>query len=124
MNDVGITTHFMWSLLFEGPKVFEQLAAQLFHGQIYKEQIKGVEFISSVVFAFGICSCQLNMKSKELSVSVKQAISRLKHQNKPIREITKTLRMAKPTVTFLKRKNVLESSGTPKDLEDHGKQLW
>ena len=26
--------------------------------------------------------------------------------------------------TFLKRKNALVSSATPKDLEDHGKQLW
>ena len=42
------------------------------HYFIYKEQIKGLEFISSVVFAFGICSCQLSI-SKELSLSGKQA---------------------------------------------------
>ena len=40
----------------------------------------------------------LNMRSKELSLSVKQAIIRLKKQNKPIREIAKTLGVAKSTV--------------------------
>ena len=37
----------------------------------------------------------LNMRSKELSLSVKQAIIRLKNQNKLIREIAKTLDVAK-----------------------------
>ena len=47
----------------------------------------------------------LNMRSKELSLPVKQAIIRLKNQNKPIREIAKTLGMAKSTVwTILKKK--------------------
>ena len=47
----------------------------------------------------------LNMRSKELSLSVKQAIIRLKNQNKPIREIAKTLGVAKSTVwNILKKK--------------------
>ncbi len=55
--------------LVKGPKVMGQLASQLFHGQVcvlfphypnYNEQIKGPEFISSVLFAFGICCCQLS----------------------------------------------------------------
>ena len=33
-SGVGITTHYKWSLLFEGSKVIGQLAAQLFHGQV------------------------------------------------------------------------------------------
>ncbi len=45
------------------------------------------------------------MRSKELSLSVKQAIIRLKKQNKPIREIAKTLGVAKTTVwNILKKK--------------------
>ncbi len=48
-------------------------------------------------------NCQ--MRSKELSLSVKQAIIRLKKQNKPIREIAKTLGVAKTTVwNILKKK--------------------
>ena len=62
----------------------------------------------------------LNMRSKELSLSVKQAIIRLKNLNKPIREIAKTLCVAKSTVwNILKKK---ECSATPKDPEDHGKK--
>ena len=59
------------------------------------------------------------MKSKELSLSVKQAIIRLKNRNKPIREIAKTLGVAKST-----KSTALVSSATPKDPEDHRKQLW
>ncbi len=67
----------------------------------------------------------VKMRSKELSLSVKQAIIRLKKQNKPIREIAKTLGVAKTLFgTFLKRRNAPVSSATPKDPEDHGKQLW
>ncbi len=45
------------------------------------------------------------MRSKELSLSVKQAIIRLKKQNKPIREIAKTLGVVKTTVwNILKKK--------------------
>ena len=47
----------------------------------------------------------LNMRSKELSLSVKQAIIRLKNPNEPIREIAKTLGVAKSTVwDILKKK--------------------
>ena len=47
----------------------------------------------------------LNMRSKEQSLSVKQAIIRLKNQNKPIREMAKTLGVAKSTVwNILKKK--------------------
>ncbi len=46
----------------------------------------------------------------------------LKKQNKPIREIAKTLGVAKTTVwNILKRRNAPVSSATPKDPEDHGK---
>ena len=31
------------------------------HYPIYKEQIKGLELISSVLFAFAICCCQLSI---------------------------------------------------------------
>ena len=41
------------------------------------------------------------MKSKELSLSVKQAIIRLKNRNKPIREIAKILGVAKSTVWYI-----------------------
>ena len=45
------------------------------------------------------------MRSKELSLSVKQVIIMLKNQNKPIREIAKTLGVAKSTVwNILKKK--------------------
>ena len=62
----------------------------------------------------------LNMRSKELSLSVKQAIIRLKNQNKPIREIAETLGVAKLTVWNILKKKEL-SSATPKDPEDHRK---
>ena len=65
------------------------------------------------------------MRSKELSLSVKQAIIRLKNQNKPIREIAKTLGVAKSTVwNILKKKERTGELSTPQDPEDHGKQLW
>ncbi len=63
---------------------------------------------SRVHFKCAICIWNLllstvKMRSKELSLSVKQAIIRLKKTNKPIREIAKTLGVAKTTVgTFLK----------------------
>ena len=44
------------------------------------------------------------MKSKELSLSLKKAIIRLKNQNKPIREIAKTLGVAKSTVWYILKK--------------------
>ena len=56
------------------------------------------------------------MKSKELSLSVKRAIIRLKYQNKPIREITKTSGVAKstkkiPFTTVDQIKNTLQEVG-------------
>ena len=44
------------------------------------------------------------MKSKELSLSVMQAIIRLKNLNKPIREIAKTLGVAKSTLWYILKK--------------------
>ena len=56
----------------------------------------------------------LNMRSKELSLSVKQAIIRLKNQNKPIREIAKTLGVAKSTVwNILKKKECSVNTKRP-----------
>ncbi len=55
--------------LVKGPKVMGQLASPAVpwpgvvfipHYPNYNEQIKGPEFISSVLFAFGICCCQLS----------------------------------------------------------------
>ena len=85
--------------------------------------LQGADKRSRVNFKCAICIWNLllstlNMRSKELSLSVKQAIVRLKNQ----RKIAKTLGVAKSTVwNILKKK---ECSATPKDPEDHGKQLW
>ncbi len=50
---------------------------------------------------------------------------RLKKQNKPIREIAKTLGVAKTTVwNILKKKERTGELSNTKDPEDHGKQLW
>ena len=46
----------------------------------------------------------LNMKSIELSPSVKHAIVGLKNRNKPIREMAKTLGVAKSTVWYILKK--------------------
>ena len=91
-----------------------QLAAQLFHGQVCVipslSHLQGADKRSRVHFKCAICIWNLllstlNMRSKELSLSVKQAIIRLKKQNKPIREIAKTLGVAKSTVwNILKKK--------------------
>ena len=114
--------------LFKGPKVMGQLAAQLFHGQVCVipslSHLQGADERSRVhaICIWNLLLSTLNMRSKELSLSVKQAIIRLKNQNKPIREIAKTLGVAKSTVWNIhKRKNARVSS---KDPEDHGKQLW
>ena len=88
-----------------------QLAAQLFHGHVCVipslSHLQGADKGSRVNFKCAICIWNLllstlNMRSKELSPSVKQAIIRLKKQNKPIREIAKTLGVAKSknTCTF------------------------
>ena len=91
-----------------------QLAAQLFHGQVCVipslSNLQGADKRSRVNFKCAICIWNLllstlNMRSKELSLSVKQAIIRLKNLNKPIREIAKTLGVAKSTVwNILKKK--------------------
>ncbi len=66
-------------------------------------QLQWADKRSRVHFKCAICIWNLllstvKMRSKELSLSVKQAIIRLKKQNKPIREIAKTLGVAKTTV--------------------------
>ncbi len=91
-----------------------QLASQLFHGQVCVipslSQLQWADKRSRVHFKCVICIWNLllstvKMRSKELSLSVKQAIIRLKKQNKPIREIAKTLGVAKTTVwNILKKK--------------------
>ncbi len=110
--------------LVKGPKVMGQLASQLFHGQLCVIpslfQLQWADKRSRVHFKCAICIWNLllstvKMRSKELSLSVKQAIIRLKKQNKPIREIAKTLGVAKTTVwNILKRRNTPVSSATPK----------
>ncbi len=91
-----------------------QLASQLFHDQVCVipslSQLQWADKRSRVHFKCAICIWNLllstvKMRSKELSLSVKQAIIRLKKQNKPIREIAKTLGVAKTTVwNILKKK--------------------
>uniref|UniRef100_A0A8C5Q4E8 Transposase n=1 Tax=Leptobrachium leishanense TaxID=445787 RepID=A0A8C5Q4E8_9ANUR len=91
-----------------------QLASQLFHGQVCDIpsllQLQCADKRPRVHFKCAICIWNLllstlKMRSKELSLSVKQAISRLKKQNKPIREIARTLGVAKTTVwNILKKK--------------------
>ena len=91
-----------------------QLAAQLFHGQVcvnpLLSHLQGADKRSRVHFKCAICIWNLllstlNMRSKELSLSVKQAIISLKNLNKPIREIAKTLGVAKSTAwNILKKK--------------------
>ncbi len=91
-----------------------QLASQLFHSQVCVipslSQLQWADKRSRVHFKCAICIWNLllstvKMRAKELSLSVKQAIIRLKKQNKPIREIAKTLGVAKTTVwNILKKK--------------------
>ncbi len=91
-----------------------QLASQLFHGQVCVipslSQLQWADKRSRVHFKCAICIWNLllstvKMRSKELSLSVKQAIIRLKKQNKPIRDRAKTLGVAKTTVwNILKKK--------------------
>ncbi len=95
------------------------------HYRNYNEQIKGPEFISSVLFALESVAVNCQDEIQRAVTISEQAIIRLKKQNKPIREIAKTLGVAKTTVwNILKRRNAPVSSATPKDPEDHGKQLW
>ncbi len=76
------------------------------HYTNYNEQIKGPEFISSVLFAFGICCCQLSRwDPKSCHYQWSKPSLGWKKQNKPIREIAKTLGVAKTTVwNILKKK--------------------
>uniref|UniRef100_A0A8C5Q2J1 Transposase Tc1-like domain-containing protein n=1 Tax=Leptobrachium leishanense TaxID=445787 RepID=A0A8C5Q2J1_9ANUR len=100
--------------LLKGPKVMGQLASQLVHGQVCDipslPQLQCADKRPRVHFKCAICIWNLllstlKMRSKELSLSVKQAIIRLKKQNKPIREIARTLGVAKTTVwNILKKK--------------------
>ena len=78
-----------------------QLAAQLFHGQVCVipslSNLQRADKRSRVHFKCAICIWNLllstlKIRSKELSLSVKQAIIRLKNQNKPNREIAKTFK--------------------------------
>uniref|UniRef100_A0A8C5P8K5 Transposase n=1 Tax=Leptobrachium leishanense TaxID=445787 RepID=A0A8C5P8K5_9ANUR len=109
--------------LVKGPKVMGQLASQLFHGQVCDipslPQLQCADKRSTVHFKCAICIWNLllstlKMRSKELSLSVKQAIIRLKKQNKPIREIARTLGVAKTTVwnTLKKKERTGELSNT------------
>uniref|UniRef100_A0A8C5PQS4 Transposase n=1 Tax=Leptobrachium leishanense TaxID=445787 RepID=A0A8C5PQS4_9ANUR len=100
--------------LVKRPKVMGQLASQLFHGQVCDipslPQLQCADKRPRVHFKCAICIWNLllstlKMRSKELSLSVKQAIIRLKKQNKPIRDIARTLGVAKTTVwNILKKK--------------------
>ncbi len=55
-------------------------------------------------------------------MKVKEAIIKLKKQHKSIREIAKTLGVARSTVGYILKKELV-SSTTSKGLEDQGKQL-
>lgn len=92
------------------------------------KQVKGLKLISGVMFIVGywifgfgyldiwyLLASTVNMRSKKLSLSAKQAIISLKNQKSPNQNQPNQL-----FGTFLKMKNVLSL----KDLEDHGKQLW
>ena len=109
-----------------------QLAAQLFHGQVCVipslSHLQRADKRSRVHFKCAICIWNmllstLNMRSKELSLSVKQAIIRLNNQNKPIRGIAKTLVVAKSTVwNILKKKErtgELSNTKTRKTTENN-----
>lgn len=102
MNGVGITTSL---LLFKGAKGIGQLTAKLFYGQVCVIPLlfysHGADKRFRVNIKCRICIWNLstfNMRFKELSLSVKQAIIWLKILNKPIREIAITLGVAKSTV--------------------------
>ena len=74
------------------------------HYPNYNVQIKGPEFIASVLFAFGICCCQLSIWDPK-SCHYQWNKPSLGWKKKPIREIAKTLGVAKSTVwNILKKK--------------------
>ena len=103
-----------------------QLVAQLFRGQVCGipslSHLQGADKMSRSHLKCAMCIWNLllstpNMRSKELSLSVKQAIIRLKNQNKPIREIEKTLGVAKSTVwNILKKKESTDELSNTKRL--------
>ena len=107
VNGVGITTVSIYaSHLFKGPKVMGQLAAQLFHGQVCVipslSHLQGADkrsrFISSVLFSFGICCCQLSIwDPKSCHYQWSKPSLGWKIKTNPIREIAKTLDVAKST---------------------------
>ncbi len=58
------------------------------------------------------------MQSKDLSIQVKQTIVRLQKQNKSIREIAGTFRVAKSTVGYILRKK--EGTGELRNIKKPG----
>lgn len=87
--------------LVKGPKVMGQLASQLFHGQVCVipslSQLQWADKRSRVHFKCAICIWNLllstvKMRSKELSLSVKQAIIRLKKTKETYRRDSKNIR--------------------------------
>ena len=65
-----------------------------------------------------------NVWSKEMLMQMKEAIIRLKKQNKPIRQMAETLGAAKSAVwNILERRNALADPAIPKGLEDHRRRL-
>ncbi len=89
------------------------------HYPNYNEQIKGPELISSVLFAFGICCCQLSRwDPKSCHYQWSKPSLGWKNKTNPSEEIAKTLGVAKHTVwNILKRRNAPVSSATPNDPE-------
>ncbi len=88
VNGVGITTVCICALpLVKGPKVMGQLASQLFHGQVcvipslsqlqWADKRSRVHF-KCAIYIWNLLLSTVKMRSKELSLSVKQAIIRLK----------------------------------------------
>ncbi len=81
------------------------------------KQVKGLELILRVPFAFGSCCCEPHHAVKELSIQVKQTIVRLQKQNKSIREIAGTLGVAKSQFgTFWEK----EITGELSNIKRHG----
>ncbi len=111
-----------------------QLASQLFHGQVCVipslSQLQWADKRSRVHFKCAICIWNLllstvKMRSKELSLSVKQAIIRLKKTKQTHQRDSKNIGVAKTTVwNILKKKERTGELSNTKDPEDHGKQLW
>ena len=94
------------------------------------KDIKGLELFSGVELAFSSCLTGVNnMKSKEISVQLKEAVVRLKEQNKSLTDGTKMLRVAKSIIWFILKKNqsssevnILKTPGGPQrttETDDH-----